>query len=240
VRTIETLSYGNFYHIYNRGVDSCNLFYDNDNYEYFLGLYDQFISPIADTFAWVFMKNHFHLLVRIKEEEEIGFIPVKSAKNKLTRSGYKTSKREFISAERMETFVAPSEVSNPDRGLISKKYKPSNQFSHLFNAYAQAINKRYNRTGSLFDHPFKRKQIENKNYLKQVILYIHNNPVHHGFCSHPLEYPWSSYLTCITTKPTKLQRKEVIDLFVDSVQFKKIHDEKYNFDQLEKWLEIQI
>lgn len=64
---IEPLICGNFYHIYNRGIDSCDLFRDNDNYEYFLGLYDKFISPVADTYAWVLMRNHFHFLVRIKE-----------------------------------------------------------------------------------------------------------------------------------------------------------------------------
>jgi putative transposase len=230
VRIIEPLSYGNFFHIYNRGVDGCDLFRDKDNYEHFLSLYDQYISPVAETYAWVLMRNHFHVLLRIKDEEEIGFIPVKTTSNDSTRLGFGTTKQ-------VESFVTPSMVPNLDGGLIPKKYNPSNQFSHLFNAYAQAINKRYNRTGSLFDHPFKRKLIDNKDYLRQVILYIHNNPVHHGFCSHPVEYPWSSYLTCITSKPTKLQRKEVIDLFVDSVQFKKNHDEKFNFDSLEKWLE---
>ena len=61
------LEYGNFYHIYNRGINGCNLFYDNENYEYFLHLYDKYILPVADTFAWVLMRNHFHLLVRIKK-----------------------------------------------------------------------------------------------------------------------------------------------------------------------------
>lgn len=37
------------------------------------------------------------------------------------------------------------------------------------------------RHGSLFEQPFKRKIIENEWYLKQVILYVHNNPVHHRF-----------------------------------------------------------
>lgn len=32
---------------------------------------DKYISPVADTFAWVLMKNHFHFLVRIKSESEI-------------------------------------------------------------------------------------------------------------------------------------------------------------------------
>ncbi|WP_193323852.1 hypothetical protein [Marinifilum sp. N1E240] len=40
-------------------------------------------------------------------------------------------------------------------------------------------------------------------------MYIHNNPVHHGFCSHPIE--WSSYLTYVSPKPTKLKRSETIE-----------------------------
>ena len=63
----EPLIGGNFYHIYNRGIDRCDIFRDNDSYKYFLGLYDKFISHVADTYAWVLMKNHFHFLVRIKE-----------------------------------------------------------------------------------------------------------------------------------------------------------------------------
>lgn len=59
---------GNFYHIYNRGINSCNLFREPTNYEHFLELYDKYISPVADTFAWVLMPNHFHLLVRVKED----------------------------------------------------------------------------------------------------------------------------------------------------------------------------
>lgn len=62
-----TLEPGNFYHIYNRGINSCNLFRKPDNYEHFLELYDKYISPVADTYAWVLMPNHFHLLVRVRE-----------------------------------------------------------------------------------------------------------------------------------------------------------------------------
>lgn len=67
----EPLTYGNYYHIYNRGIDSCNLFRETDNYEYFLSLFDKYISPVADTFAWVLMPNHFHFLVRLKQEVEV-------------------------------------------------------------------------------------------------------------------------------------------------------------------------
>ena len=74
MQQIEQLEFGNYYHIYNRGIDSCNLFFEPENYEYFLGIYDKYISPIADTFAWVLMPNHFHFSLRIKGKEEIAAI----------------------------------------------------------------------------------------------------------------------------------------------------------------------
>lgn len=198
----EPLTYGNYYHIYNRGIDSCNLFRETDNYEYFMSLFDKYISPVADTFAWVLMPNHFHFLVRLKEEGEI------------------------------ELPATPDRAQNPVRGNASL------QFSKLFNSYAQAFNKRTGRHGSLFERPFKRKLIDSEEYLRQVILYIHNNPVHHGFCSHPMEYPWSSYLTCVSIKPTKLHREQVIGWFDNRANFKYLHDQKVQVEQIERWLDI--
>ena len=168
--------------------------------------------------------NHFHLLVRVKEEEEIGIIHLKPL------SGSPTT-------ERVELGATPSAVIYPDGGSI-KKYKPENQFSHLFNSYAQAYNKRFIRTGSLFQHPFKRKLIDNEHYLKQVILYIHNNPIHHGFCSHPIEYPWSSYLTYISVKPTRLKREEVLGWFDSEANFRQVHNEKIEIEKIERCLEF--
>lgn len=55
-----------YYHIFNRGVDRCDLFREPRNYAHFLKLYTQHIDPIAETFAFCLMRNHFHLFVRIK------------------------------------------------------------------------------------------------------------------------------------------------------------------------------
>ncbi len=68
MQKIEPLIAGNYYDIYNRGINSCNLFKETDNYEYFLSLYDKYISPVADTFAWVLIPNHFLFLIRVKED----------------------------------------------------------------------------------------------------------------------------------------------------------------------------
>ena len=65
------LQYGAIYHIFARGNNRENIFIGADNYRYFLAKYVQHITPLADTFAYCLLKNHFHLLVRIKTEEEI-------------------------------------------------------------------------------------------------------------------------------------------------------------------------
>jgi len=74
------LEYGNYYHIFNRGINGCPIFKEKANYEYFLKLYAEYINPVAETFAWVLMKNHYHFLVRILEEEDIDFISPKPSK----------------------------------------------------------------------------------------------------------------------------------------------------------------
>ena len=198
----EPLSPGNFYHIYNHGVGNRNLFQKPDNYEYFLDKYDEYISPVADTYAWVLMPNHFHLLIRVDDEAEV-------------------------------VISTPDRVLNPVRGNI-----PSQQFSKLFNSYAQAFNKRFGYRGALFERPFKRKLIDNETHFKNVVLYIHNNPAHHGFCSHPMEYPWSSYLTCVSIKPTKLRRDAVMGWFDGEANFRHLHNRIIDLENIEKWLEL--
>ena len=65
------LMYGHYYHIYNRGNNGGDLFLEPRNYQHFLNLYTKHVHPIADTYAYCLLKNHFHLLVRVKSLEEI-------------------------------------------------------------------------------------------------------------------------------------------------------------------------
>ncbi len=63
------LEFGATYHIYNRGNNGVNLFHETRNYAYFLKLYTKHIAPIAETYAYCLLRNHFHLLVRIREKD---------------------------------------------------------------------------------------------------------------------------------------------------------------------------
>ncbi len=67
----EPLVPGEYYHIYNRGNNRENLFRQERNYDYFMRLYAQYITPVAFTYAFCLLRNHFHLLVQILELEDL-------------------------------------------------------------------------------------------------------------------------------------------------------------------------
>ena len=190
---IDEIEEGYFYHIYNRGNNSEKIFFSEENYAYFLKLLTKYIFPVADIYAYCLLNNHFHILVRIKEKNEI-----------------EINKLKFSTVEK------PKEVS------------ASRQFSHFLNAYSQAVNKKYARTGSLFEKRFERKRISDNHYLRQVILYINTNPLKHNLVEKPEDYKWSSYNSHISNAKTKLKRKEVIELFDDVDNFVLCH-KNYDF-----------
>lgn len=102
----------------------------------------------------------------------------------------------------------------------------SQAFSNLFNAYSKAINKAYNRTGSLFRDRFLRIKIYDEIYLKKVIIYINANAVHHGFVNKAEDYKHCSYLALISDQQTLLERDDVIELFDTKENFKLVIQQK--------------
>ncbi|MFZ4706171.1 MAG: transposase, partial [Bacteroidales bacterium] len=162
------------YHVYNRANGNENLFYIPDNYDYFLQKYIQYIHPIAETFCYCLMPNHFHLLIRIKSEDEL-----------LNLTGLKNINANLTGLKNLS-------------GLLSQ------QFSNLFNSYSKAINKQQGRKGSLFIRPYKRKNIDSTFYLRKLVQYIHFNPIEAGLCYEPSKYKYSSYSALLSDSKTLL------------------------------------
>ncbi|CAN5607619.1 hypothetical protein BH23BAC1_BH23BAC1_25780 [soil metagenome] len=191
------------YHIYNRANGSENLFREEKNYDYFLGRYIEFIDPIAETYAYCLLGNHFHAMIRVRSEEEI----IAFARNRNLQG--------FKNIEGLE-------------GLIGKIVKQ--QFSNFSNAYAKAYNKEYSRNGSLFQASLKKKKVASDAYFTQLILYIHHNPVKHGFVKDPYDWPHSSIHQLSDnqlSKSLKLMRSSkaaVIDWFGGETDFKIAHE----------------
>ncbi len=70
---------GHLYHIYNRGNNRQLIFFNKENYRYFLHKVKISILPLADILAFCLMPNHFHFMVMVKDYND----SKKSIKNKL-------------------------------------------------------------------------------------------------------------------------------------------------------------
>lgn len=100
--------------------------------------------------------------------------------------------------------------------------KASQTFGNLFNSYAKAFNKQQKRTGSLFRRKFKRRKIESQTYLKNTLIYIHNNPIKHGYSSSAIEYPWTSYHDYLAMEETFVNI-DTVEWFKGIDEFKEAH-----------------
>lgn len=68
---LEILQKDKFYHIYNRGINGCNIFSSNENKKYFLNLVSKHLNKKVSVFAFCLMNNHFHFVIQVTEDEKI-------------------------------------------------------------------------------------------------------------------------------------------------------------------------
>lgn len=208
---------GEYYHLYNRGIERRDIFLSSGDYQRFSvflhllnnkkqlqpgifrgrtsnELYSLDIEEkLTDIGAYCLMPNHFHLLVREKINRGIS--------------------------------------------LFMQK---------LLTGYTMYFNKKNNRTGRLFESKFKAKHADKDEYLKYLFSYIHLNPVKlidpnwkensinniHKAKNYLDEYRYSSYLDYVQSKSN---RKEAI--IISKEFFPDYFSETNSFnDTIDTWL----
>ncbi len=192
------------YHVFNHAVHNNNLFLKDTNYAYFLQQLIKHTSPVCQLYAYCFMPNHFHLLLRIRDENTIVayYHQRKLAKDKNHQQlDFDVSKFDF------HDFVMQ-------------------QFQNFCNGYAQAFNKMFDRKGALFLDYLKRKAVKDEGYFTKLIHYIHYNPVHHGFCKDLNDWLYTSYHLFLDNRVTPLEREYVLKWFGDKENYKRFHQFK--------------
>ncbi len=186
---------GNYYHIFNRGVNRQNIFFLPKNYDYFLKLLKDFLDEYVYFLAYSLMPNHFHLIIKIKDEIHL--------------------KKGIVLTKENGSVIT-------DETKIGKIV--SNQFKRLFITYAMAINNQENRVGNLFDPKFKRLLIENQNYLEYAIFYTHFNPERHGITDNFRNYKYSSFKAIPGNGKTSMARDFILELFGGKEEFMDYHN----------------
>lgn len=178
----QPLAVGEYYHIYNRGVEKRKIFQSIQDYKHFIFLmyicnteksivlrdigekFDRG-ETIVDIGAYCLMPNHFHILVYEKSD-----------------------------------------------GGISMYMRK------LMTAYSMYFNKKYKRTGRLFETAFKSILVDDDRYLKYLYSYIHLNPAklidknwrenttknHSTLLQFVFSYPYSSLNDYLNTNNNKI------------------------------------
>ena len=139
---------GEYYHIYNRGNSKQKIFHDNQDYNHFVSLL--YLLNNAENL------NLFHL-----RRSSTFDIYESNINDKLISIGaYCLMSNHFHIL-----------ISQLKEGGISKFMLKVNT------AYSMYYNKKYKRSGSLFEGKFKAEHVNDDRYLKYLFSYIHLNPV---------------------------------------------------------------
>lgn len=183
------------YHIYNRTVDKKPLFLSTDNYIYFIKQFDKYLLSYVDILSYCLLDNHFHFIIQVKDLQDL------------------------ITLQQKQDLTTFEKLPNLNDKQKSTHEIVSHQFKKFFQSYAMAFNKQQNRIGTLFQTPFKRVEVNNEEYLKELVCYIHTNPKKHKLVKDFRDWKWSSFSNFANATETKLLRKEILDYFDDFENF---------------------
>ncbi|MBT3421302.1 MAG: hypothetical protein HOD63_09110 [Bacteroidetes bacterium] len=140
----------------------------------------------------------------------------------------------FVKIKTIEEQLQFHKINNPNDDF--KELIAGKQFSKLFNSYAQAFNKSYNRSGSLFEKPFKRIPVSEDDYITLLIFYIHSNPVKHGIISNFYDYPYSSYTDIIKNDMRIVNSDFALKWFGELEDFISFHKEMHDLRKIDNYL----
>ena len=175
---------GYIYHIFNQGNNHRNIFFNRDNYLFFLRKINTYVSPYADVLAWCLMPNHFHLMVLVNELD-LGV-----------------------------TIWGATSSRTPNNELIDSKNKTislNHSIGIILSSYTKAVNLQENTTGSLFRKRTKAECVNcpngvtpsfigntinitnpEKQYPQICFNYIHKNPTKAKLVTKDTDWEFSS------------------------------------------------
>src|SRR3989344_2749333 len=192
---------GEYYHVYNRGVDKRNVFSDRaDLARFFLSMKEfNTLKPIGSIYE------------RMLEDRNLG----ENENAKKVRFGHPMSK-----SEKLVNFVCyclnPNHYHFILEPLVDHGIEKFMQ--RLGNGYTKYFNTRYKRTGVLFQGKFRSIHIDSNEYLLHLSAYVNLN---NRFGKEIPELSKSSWDEYIKNQPKNFCGKDIVLVQFDSPQLYK-------------------
>ena len=198
-----------YYHIYNRGVDKRKIFIDETDYQKFLRNLRDFNN-----------KSYYEERARaLEEKKELGSFLKKELGSFL---------KEFDEIVEVITYsLIPNHFHLILRQLVDNGI--SNFMHKLGTSFTNYFNKKYDRSGSLFQGAYKIIQVKNNNYLLWLSAYINGNIEIHQIEKAKL-YKWSSLKNFLGKEQNEILGN--IDIILS--QFRDYQDYKIFVNQVIK------
>jgi putative transposase len=161
---------GEYYHVYNRGVDKRNVFLDRKDFIRFLKSIREFnrIDPIGSLYE----KDY-------QEKQKSSF---------QLETGFHSKPKSIVE------FICYCLNPNHYHFLLKQlEDRGIEKFMHKLGlGYTKYFNKKYSRSGALFQGRFKTIHIDSNEYLLWLSAYINANPKIHSAEENIEKYSWSS------------------------------------------------
>lgn len=159
---------GYMYHIYNRGNNSQPIFFNDENYIYFLRKVRIELADYFNFLAYCLMPNHFHILVQVKELPKDIIRPTASD----GQTGFSCQAGMNPIARKVGTLLS---------SFTQAINKQQNRTGSLFQQKTKAK--------CLNEHNNSRN-----NYITTCFHYIHQNPLSAGIVNKLEAWKYSSFL----------------------------------------------
>ena len=206
------------YHIYNRGVNGDAIFHTQENYRYFLQKLAEYIGDYTEIYAYCLMRNHFHLLLKVKNKYQVQVAFSKDIAEKDTNS------------QKFKTWKQNSEAEFTTDEIVTERFRS------FFISYAKSLAKQTGRKGSLFQRPFKRLLVDNDAYFTQLVYYIHANPCHHNIMTDFHAYEWSSYKRHLIDSTSLLGKEQVLTWFHGKEKYIQFHTQQHREEDIMSYI----
>jgi len=179
-----------YYHIYNRGVEKRKIFQDEQDYRVLLKYLKEYLSP---------------------PQERAKITKTFTLKGSTFKGMPRQPNNYFQEIELLAYCLMPNHfhLLIKQKNLFSiKKYMQS-----LSTRYSMYFNKKYNRTGTLFQGVYKAVLIQNDDYLLHLTRYIHLNPLEY---TSNLANAYSSYAEYLRIRKTQWIKPDFVLSFFET------------------------
>jgi putative transposase len=211
---------GHLYHIYNQGNNRQKIFFERENYLFFLRKMRVYLLPYCDVLAYCLMPNHFHWMVLVNNVA----LFVGSA------GRTETNGDETVGVTQSDT----------DSWGKAKERTLNDSIGILLRSYTRAINKHQKRSGKLIREKTKAECLTQQNglspsfynsfkgtvinieysendYPQVCFNYIHQNPVKAGLVKEAVLWEFSSAPDFAGKRNGTLTNKYVAKKYVDLI-----------------------